>query len=104
MDTNFTLINDLCFTVNHFPTITVWGHTFVSREFLLGPVEEQFVRLVSIDCSWCCVPVCQVVYSLQPSVLLRYIVLLKPCISSELVVLSTFQSLCACNIMCQFSD
>ncbi|XP_065191143.1 nck-associated protein 1-like [Sycon ciliatum] len=47
MDTSFSLINDLCYTLNHFPTIVVWGHTFVPREFLLGPVEEQFVRILS---------------------------------------------------------
>ena len=50
MDSNFATINDLCFTLNHFATIVVWGHTLVPREYLILPVEEQFVRSVYRHC------------------------------------------------------
>ena len=34
----------LCWSINHFPSITAWEHVFVPREYLVPHLEELFIR------------------------------------------------------------
>ena len=43
----------LCWSINHFPSITAWEHVFVPREYLVPHLEELFIRCVLL-----CVCVC----------------------------------------------
>ena len=33
----------LCWSLNHYPTISVWEHTFRPREYLTPHLEEIFI-------------------------------------------------------------
>jgi len=36
----------LCWSINHFPSITAWEHIFVPREYLVPHLEELFMRSI----------------------------------------------------------
>ena len=36
----------LCWSINHFPSITAWEHVFVPREYLVPHLEELFIRYI----------------------------------------------------------
>ena len=45
---------DMSFSVNSFPSISVWEHTFVPREYLVSHLEDLFMKYVVNGCIYNC--------------------------------------------------
>ena len=45
----------ICFSVNCFPTISAWEHTFAPREYLVSNLEDLFMKYVFVSLEALCV-------------------------------------------------
>ena len=43
-DIALKVLVDLCHTLTAFPNISAWDHTFTPREYLVGHLEDLFIR------------------------------------------------------------
>ena len=43
-DSSVLNLVNICFSVNCFPSITAWEHTFVPREYLVPHLEDLFMK------------------------------------------------------------